>query len=108
AEALGLSLTTHDSRNVSLVLVEFARLALAGRDPERAARLTGAAEGMRVRTALRPWPVLRQGAGDLRARRREALGPPRFQEAFDAGARLSQRDAITLAQELQAAEARGS
>ena len=43
-QALDLSLTTHDSRNVSLVLVEFARFALAARDPERAAQLTAAAE----------------------------------------------------------------
>jgi predicted ATPase len=107
-EALRLSLTTHDSRNVSLVLVEFARLALAIGDPERAARLTAAADGLRERTALRPWPMLRQGESDLRAQIGEALGPRRSDEAFAAGARLSQREAITVAQELDPAAARGA
>jgi predicted ATPase len=108
AEALRLSLTTHDSRNVSLVLVEFARLALAAGDPERAARLAAAAEGLRERTHLRPWPMLRQGENELKAQIREAIGAPRFEEAFDAGAQLSQREAITIAEELHAAGGRSS
>jgi hypothetical protein len=74
-DGLRLSLTTHDSRNVSLVLVEFARLALAARDPERAARLTAAADGLRERIGLRPWPMLRPREDELRAQIREALGP---------------------------------
>jgi predicted ATPase len=99
-DGLRLSLTTHDSRNVSLVLVEFARLALAAQDPERAARLLAAAEGLRARIGLRPWPMLRPREEELRTQIREALGPERFAEAFAAGADLSQGDAVAVAQDL--------
>jgi hypothetical protein len=105
-DSLTLSSTTHDSRNVSLILIEFARLALAARDPERAARLIAAAEGLRNRTGLRPWPMLRPREDELRARIREALGPERFQEAFAAGAQLSQREAVAVAFGLSHADAR--
>jgi predicted ATPase len=105
-DSLTLSSTTHDSRNVSLILIEFARLALAARDPERAARLTAAAEGLRERTGLRPWPMLRPREDELRAQIRDALGPQRFQEASAAGARLSQREAVAVAFELNPADAR--
>ena len=99
-ESLRLSLTTHDSRNVSLVLVEFARLALAVHDPDRAARLLAAAEGMRKRMRLRPWPMLRRGQAELQALISEALGPEQFAEAFADGAELSQQNAVAVAQEL--------
>jgi predicted ATPase len=99
-EGLTLSLTSHDSRNVGLLLVEFARLALAARDPVRAARLSGAAEGLRERGGFRPWPMLRDREDELRSRIREALGAERFETAFAAGAALSQREAIAVAQEL--------
>jgi ATP/maltotriose-dependent transcriptional regulator MalT len=105
-DSLTLGLTTHDSRNVSLILIEFARLALAGRDPERAARLTAAAEGLRERTGLQPWPMLRPREEELRTQIREALGPERFADAFAAGAHLSQREAIAVARELDHADAR--
>ena len=105
-DGLRLSLTTHDSRNVSLVLIEFARLALAAGDPERAARLTAAADGLRERTGLRPWPMLRPREDELRAQIRQALGPERFEQAVAAGAELSQREAITVARELHGADVR--
>ena len=60
-EGLGLSLAAHNTRNVTLCLTAFARLALAEGDPERAALLAGAAEGLRQRAGLRAWPALRQG-----------------------------------------------
>jgi len=104
--SLTISLTTHDSRNVSLVLVEFARLALAAHDPERAARLTAAADGLRARMRLRPWPMLRRGEDELRAQIREALGPERSEDAFAAGAKLSQRDAIAVARQLDRVDVR--
>jgi hypothetical protein len=43
----------------ALTFVAYARLALAEGDPERAARLEGAAEGLRQRSGLRAWPMLR-------------------------------------------------
>ena len=105
-DGLRLSLTTHDSRNVSLVLIEFARLALAAGDPERAARLTAAADGLRERTGLRPWPMLRPREDELRAQIRETLGTDRFERAVAAGAELSQREAVAVAQELHGADVR--
>jgi Tetratricopeptide repeat len=107
-EGLGMSLTIHSTRNVSEILVGFARLALAARDPERAARLAGAAEGLRERIGLRSWPVLRRGEDELRTQVREALGPDRFEDVFADGTRLTQREAIALARELHAAGAPSS
>jgi predicted ATPase len=107
-EGLGMSLTIHSTRNVSEILVGFARLALAARDPERAARLAGAAEGLRERIGLRSWPVLRRGEDELRTQVREALGPDRFEDVFADGTRLTQREAIAVARELHAAGAPSS
>jgi hypothetical protein len=104
-EPLGLSLTMDNIRDVGMILVVFARLALAARDPERAARLTGAAEGLRERIGLRPWPMVRGGEDELRAQLRAALGPDRFEDVFAAGTRLNQEEAIALARELQGAGA---
>jgi hypothetical protein len=104
-EALGLSLTIHSTHNLSLILLGFARLALAARDPERAARLAAAAEGLRGRYGHRSWPALRRGEDELRTQIREALGPDRFEDAFAAGTELTQREAIAVARELHAAGA---
>jgi predicted ATPase/class 3 adenylate cyclase len=93
-EALDVSLTTRVIRNVTLCLAAFAQLALAEGDPERAALLTGAADGLRGRAGLRTWPVLRPGEAQLAARVRQALGDNRFSQAFAAGSRLTQREAV--------------
>lgn len=98
--ALGLTVTIHNTRNLSLILVGFARLALAARDPERAARLTGAAESLRERWGHRQWPALRPGEDELRTQIRAALGPDRFKDVFAAGTELTQREAIAVAREL--------
>jgi hypothetical protein len=45
---------------VTLILAAFAQLALTEGDPERAALLAGAAEGLQRRAGLRTWPMLRQ------------------------------------------------
>jgi predicted ATPase/class 3 adenylate cyclase len=95
-EALDLSLTTRVIRNVTLCLAAFAQLAHAEGDPERAALLTGAADGLRGRAGLRTWPVLRQGEAQLAARVRQALGDDRFSQAFAAGSRLTQREAVAI------------
>jgi hypothetical protein len=95
-EALDLSLTTRVIRNVTLCLAAFAQLALAEGDPERAALLTGAADGLRGRAGLRTWPVLRRGEAQLAARVRQALGDDQFSQAFAAGSRLTQREAVAV------------
>jgi hypothetical protein len=93
-EALSLSLASRSSSFVALTLAGYAHLALAEGDPERAARLEGAAEGLRRRGGLRAWPMLRHGEAELVTRIRQTLDAPRFDRAFSAGAQLSQRDAV--------------
>jgi predicted ATPase len=96
-EGLELSLAAHSTRSVTLCLAAFARLALVEDDPQRAALLAGAAEGLRRRVGLRTWPWLRQGEAELAAQVRQALGPGRFGQVFAAGSRLSQQEAVAAA-----------
>jgi hypothetical protein len=91
---LELSLAVRSTRNVGLYLPAFAQLVLVEGDPERAALLAGAAEGLRRRVGLRAWPMLRPGEAELVTQIREALGSDRFEEVFAAGARLSRQEAV--------------
>jgi predicted ATPase/class 3 adenylate cyclase len=93
-EALDLSLSIRIIRNVTLCLAAFAQLAFAEGDPERAALLAGAAEGLRRRAGFSTWPMLRRGEAELAAQIRQALGDDRFGQAFAAGSRLSQQEAV--------------
>ncbi len=94
-EALGLA--AHSTRSVTLCLAAFARWALVAGDPERAALVAGAAEGLRSRAGLRTWPMLRQGEAKLVAQVRQALGADHCDQVFATGARLTQRDAVAAA-----------
>jgi hypothetical protein len=67
-EALDLSLAARSTPFVTLCLAAYAWLALAEGDPERAARLKGAAEGLRQRVGLPAWPDLRRLEEELVAR----------------------------------------
>ena len=96
-EALSLSLAARSTRSVTMCLAALARWALVAGDPERAALVAGAAEGLRRRAGLRAWPILRQGESDLVAQVRDALGADHFDQVFAIGTRLSQRDAVTAA-----------
>jgi hypothetical protein len=92
-----VSLAIRITRHVTLCLAAFAQLAFAEGDPERAARLAGAAEGLRRRAGLSTWPILRQGETELAAQARQALGDDRFRQAFAAGYGLSQQEAAAAA-----------
>ena len=94
-EALDLSVAARNTAGVALCLATYARLASEEGDPGRAARLAGAAEGMRRRAGLRVWPTLRYAEAELVARLRQTLGAERFDQAFSAGSGLSQREAVT-------------
>jgi hypothetical protein len=59
-EALGLSLAARSTPFVTLCPAAYAWLAFAEGNPERAALLEGAAEGLRRRVGLRAWPHLRR------------------------------------------------
>ena len=98
-EALELSLAGHSTNNVALCLAGFARLMLVEGDPEQAALLAGAAEGLRRRAGLRAWPMVRQAETQLQDEIRQALGADRFDETFAAGTRLSRRAAVTAVQD---------
>jgi predicted ATPase len=93
-EAMNLSLAAHSTPFVTLSLAAHALLAFAEGDPEHAARLAGAAEGLRRRVGLRAWPMLRRREAELVGQVRETLGAERFDRAFSAGSRLSQREAV--------------
>ena len=73
-EALDLSLAARSTPFVTLCLAGYARLAFAEGDPERAALLEGAAEGLRRRVGLPAWPHLRRVEADLVAQVRQRLG----------------------------------
>jgi predicted ATPase len=96
-EGLELSLAAHSTQNVTLCLAAFARLAFTEDDPQRAALLAGAAEGLRQRVGLQAWPLLRRGEAELVARIRQTLGEDRFDEMFTAGTQLNRRQARAAA-----------
>ena len=93
-EALDVGLANRITRHVTMCLAAFAQLAFAVGDPGRAALLAGAAEGLRGRAGLRTWPVLRRGEAQLAAQIRQTLGDGRYDQAFAAGAALSQQEAV--------------
>jgi tetratricopeptide (TPR) repeat protein len=98
-EALDGSLAARSTPFVTLCLVAYAWLAFADGDPERAARLEGAAEGLRRRIGLTAWPNLRRLEADLVAQVRRRLGGSQFDQAFSAGSRLTQAQAVAIAQD---------
>jgi predicted ATPase len=99
-ETMELSLATRSTPLVALCLSAYAWEALAGEDPERAARLQGAAEGLRRRAGLLAWPHLRQMEAELTAKVRQRLGAGGFDRAFWDGFGLNQQEAVATARDL--------
>ncbi len=95
-EALDLSLAARSTQFVTLCLAGYAQLAFADGDPDRAALLEGAAEGLRRRVGLPAWPNLRRVEADLVTRVRHRLGDSRFDQAFSAGSGLTQQKAVAI------------
>jgi predicted ATPase len=98
-EGLRMSLAINNTRNVTLFLAGFARLALAAGDPGQAALFAGAAHGLRRRVGLQAWPMLRPGEAALVTEIRETLGQERFDEVFGAGCVLKQAEAVAVIRE---------
>jgi predicted ATPase len=98
-DALDLSLTARSTPFVTLCLSGYAQLASAEGNPDRAALLEGAAEGLRRRVGLPAWPHLRRVETDLVAQVRHRLGPGQFDQAFSAGSRLTQQQAVAIVQD---------
>jgi tetratricopeptide (TPR) repeat protein len=95
-EALDLSMAARSTPFVTLCLAGYAQLAFADGDPDRAALLEGAAEGLRRRVGQSAWPHLRRVEGELVARVRHSLGGSRFDQAFSAGSGLTQQEAVAI------------
>jgi predicted ATPase len=102
-EALDLSLAARSTPFVTLCLSGYAQLASAEGDPDRAALLEGAADGLRRRVGLPAWPHLRRVEADLVTQTRHRLGPGQFDQAFSAGSRLTQRQAVAIVQDQRGA-----
>jgi predicted ATPase len=94
AEGLEWSLAARSTRGVTLCLTAFARLAFVEGDARRAALLAGAADGLRRRVGLRPWPLLRRDESELVDKIRKALGGDQFDGSYSAGSKLSQQEAL--------------
>jgi predicted ATPase len=103
-EALDLSLAARSTSFVTLCLAGYAWLAFADGDPERAALLEGAAEGLRRRVGLRAWPVLRRAEAELVAQVRQRLGAARFDQVFSAGSGLAQQQAVAIVRDQRGAD----
>ena len=56
--------------------------------------LVGAADGLRRRSGLRAWPLLRQTEAELVAQIRQALGADRFDQVHADGTGLKKREAV--------------
>jgi ATP/maltotriose-dependent transcriptional regulator MalT len=96
-EALSRSLAAQSTGSVAMCLIAFASLAFTEGDPDRAAVLVGAADGLRRRVGIRAWPTLRQGEADLASRISQSLGPDHFREVRMAAGRLNQQQAVAAA-----------
>ena len=102
-EALDQSLAARSTPFVILCLAAYAWLAFAEGDPERAALLEGAAQGLRRRVGLPAWPHLRRVEAELVAKVRQRLGTSQFDQAFSAGSRLTQREAVAIVRDQRSA-----
>ena len=88
---------------MTLCLTAFAQLAFVEGDGERAALLAGAAEDLRRRVGLRALILLRQGEAELLDQIRQTLGADRFDQAFAAGAQLTQQEAVDVVRDRRGA-----
>ena len=102
-EALDQSLAARSTPFVILCLAAYAWLAFAEGDPERAALLEGAAQGLRRRVGLPAWPHLRRVEAELVAKVRQRLGTGQFDQAFSAGFGLTQREAVAIVRDQRSA-----
>jgi hypothetical protein len=98
-ESLRWSVAARTPRTITLCVAAYSRLALALGEPEQAALLAGAADGLRRRAGLRPWPSLRQGELEQMGTIRRALDAGRFDEAFTTGTGLRQQEAVSAIQQ---------
>jgi tetratricopeptide (TPR) repeat protein len=104
AQGLALSQTLYEPRDMAWCLAGLGRVAALGEQPERAARLWGAAERLRQAIGCRPPPAARATYERAMAVARAQLGEDAFAAAWKAGAALTLEQAIAEAMD-DAAEA---
>ena len=97
-DALAIAMRMQGSLRVPNSLECLARLAADGGNHPYAARLFGAAHGIRQRTGEDRFPMYQAGYDAAVATAREALGQDAFDAAWDEGAALSTEEAIGYAQ----------
>jgi predicted ATPase len=95
-ESVDASGDTQLSTPVCFSLVAYAQLALAEGDAQRAAMALGAADGVRQRAGLRAWPLARRSEAELVTSVAQEIDPEVFNDAFAAGSKLNQREAVAL------------
>ena len=99
AEALDRSLAARRTSLVTLCLAAYARLALAEGDPQRAAQLEGAADGLRRRVGLSAWPFLRRLEADLSPRSATGWAAASSIKHSTPGSGLTQQQAVAIARD---------
>ena len=87
------------TQTLTFSLIAHAQLVLAEGDCRQAALALGAADGLRQRAGLRPWPSTRRSEAELRARVAGKLGPEVMEQVFADGSRLDRTAAIALVRE---------
>jgi tetratricopeptide (TPR) repeat protein len=97
SESLDLHRELEYPRGVAVCLEGLAGVALTAGDPERAARLFGAAGVLRPGLAADMWPADRADYEQTLAAAREALGEAAFTAAWAEGQALSLEEAIAAA-----------
>jgi len=104
AQGLALSQTLNEQRDMAWCLAGLGSVAALDEEPERAARLWGAAERLRQAIGCRPPPAARATYERAMAAARAQLGEDAFAAAWKAGAALTLEQAIAEAMD-DAAEA---
>jgi predicted ATPase/DNA-binding SARP family transcriptional activator len=94
AEALDLGLAIQSPTLVALCLSGYAQLAFAEDEPELAATLEGAAQGLRQRSGMSAWAFVRPVEAQLVIAVQQRLGTDRFDQLLRAGSMLTQREAV--------------
>lgn len=98
-EALRLFRDLGERAGIAWCLAGLAGVAVLEEDPERAARLWGAAETLRQRLGCRPAPAIRVTHQRLQQAARDQLGSAAFEAAWAKGRALSLDAAVSLALE---------
>ncbi len=97
AQGLALSQTLNEQRDMAWCLAGLGSVAALDEEPERAARLWGAAERLRQAIGCRPPPAARATYERAMAAARAQLGEDAFAAAWKAGAALTLEQAIAEA-----------